>query len=139
MTMNATDRSLLRLAILADAGVTGAAGLALTLLPGPLAALIGFPWPGALQAVGAGLIAYALWLAFGARRPPVSAGLGWAVLSVNLFWVAGSAVLLLAAPGLFNTVGQWLVAIVAVAVADFALVQYLGLRRLRRMEAASAV
>jgi hypothetical protein len=134
MTMNATDRSLLRLAILADAGVTGAAGLALALLPGPLAAMIGFAWPGVLQAVGAGLIAYALWLAFGARRAP-DARLGWAVVAVNMLWVAGSAVLLLAAPGVFNALGQWLVAIMAVAVADFALVQYLGLRRLGRASA----
>jgi hypothetical protein len=48
---------------------------------------------------------------------------------LNVLWVVGSAALLLAAPDLFNRLGQWLVALVALVVADFALVQYVGLRR----------
>ncbi|HEX6092061.1 MAG TPA: hypothetical protein VFZ07_01845 [Dongiaceae bacterium] len=118
--------------MLADAAVSGASGLLLTVLPGPLSAQIGFAEPGYPFAVGIGLIGYAAWLLFSARRPEVNLWAGRTVILVNVLWVAGSAVLLLAAPGLFNSLGQWLVGLVALVVADFALVQYIGLRRAGR-------
>jgi hypothetical protein len=71
------------------------------------------------------------------RRPDVNIWAGRAVIFLNLLWVAASAVLLLAEPGLFNGPGQWLVGLVALAVADLALVQYIGLRRASRTLAAA--
>ena len=132
MTGNATATPLLRRAMQIDAAVSGAGGLLLTLLPGPLSVLIGFERPAYLLAVGIGLLGYAVWLLSSARRPNVNIWAGRVVISLNLLWVAASAVLLLDEPGLFNALGQWLVGIVAVLVADFALVQYLGLRRVGR-------
>lgn len=132
MTGNATTAPLLRRAMLADAAMSGASGLLLTLLPGSLSVLIGFARPDYLLAVGIGLIGYAAWLLFSARRPIVNVWTGRTAIILNMLWVAGSAAVLAAAPGLFNTLGQWLVGIVAVLVADFVLVQYLGLRRMGR-------
>jgi hypothetical protein len=129
MTPNATATPLLRRAMQADALVSGGSGLLLTLVLGPLSALIGLPQPGFLLAIGLGLIGYAMWLLFSARRPAVNLWAGCTAVVLNLLWVAGSVVLLAAAPDHFNTLGQWLVGIVAVIVADFALAQYLGLRR----------
>jgi hypothetical protein len=116
----------------ADAAVSGASGFLLTLLPGPLSALIGLAEPDYLLVVGIGLIGYAAWLLFSARRPEVNLWAGRTVILLNVLWVAGSAALLLAAPGMFNSLGQWLVGLVALVVADFALVQYIGLRRAGR-------
>lgn len=139
MTGNATAAPLLRRAMLADAAVSGASGLLLTLLPGPLCGLIGFAEPRYLLAVGIGLIGYAGWLLFSARRPEVNLWAGRTVILLNVLWVAGSAALLLAAPGVFNSLGQWLVGLVALMVADFAIVQYIGLRRAgRTLTAATA-
>ena len=138
MTGNATAAPLLRRAMQADAVVSGASGLLLTLLPGPLSALIGFAGPDYLLAVGIGLIGYAGWLLFSARRPEVNVWAGRLVIFLNLLWAAASAVLLLTEPGLFNGLGQWLVGLVALVVADFALVQYIGLRRARRRLTAAA-
>ena len=132
MTGNATAAPLLRRAMQVDAAVSGAGGLLLTLLPGPLSVLIGFERPAYLLAVGIGLIGYAVWLLSSARRPDVNIWAGRAVIFLNLLWVAASAVLLLAEPGLFNGLGQWLVGLVALVVADLALVQYIGLRRAAR-------
>jgi len=132
MKGNATAAPLLRRAMQADALVSGAGGLLLTLLPGPISALIGFARPAYLLAVGIGLIGYAAWLLFSARRPDVNVWTGRTAIILNMLWVAGSVALLAADPGLFNTLGQWLVGIVAVLVADFALLQYLGLRRVAR-------
>jgi len=129
MTTNATAAPLLRRAMQADALVSGLSGLLLTMLPGALSGLMGFSRPGVVLAVGLGLIGYALWLLFSARQPIVNLWAGRAAVALNALWVAGSVVLLVSAPGLFNTLGQWLVGIVAAVVADFALVQYLGLRR----------
>lgn len=132
MTPNATATPLLRRAMQADAMVSGGSGLLLGLLPGPLSALIGFSRPEYLVSVGLGLIAYAIWLIFSARRPDVNLWAGRAAVVLNGLWVVGSILLLLGAPGLFNTLGQWLVGIVAAIVADFAIIQYLGLRRAAR-------
>ncbi|MFM9845182.1 MAG: hypothetical protein ACKVOI_19630 [Dongiaceae bacterium] len=138
MTENATAAPLLRRAMQADTAVSGATGLLLTLLPGPLGVLMGFERPDYLLAVGIGLIGYAAWLLFSARRPNVNVWAGRTVILLNVLWVAGSAALLLAAPGLFNSLGQWLVGLVALVVADFALVQYVGLRRAGRSPVAAA-
>ena len=132
MTSNATATPLLRRAMQADALVSGVSGLLLALLPWSLGALIGFSRPLFLLAVGLGLIAYALWLLFSARQPVVNLWAGRAAVVLNSLWVAGSIGLLLAAPELFNTLGLWLVGVVAAIVADFALIQYLGLRRAAR-------
>jgi hypothetical protein len=137
MTGNATAAPLLRRAMQADAAMSGASGTLLTLLPGPLSVLIGFERPVYLLAVGVGLIGYAAWLLFSTRRPEVNIWAGRAVIFLNLLWVAASAVLLLAEPSLFYGLGQWLVGLVALAVADLALVQYIGLRRASRTLAAA--
>lgn len=138
MTPNATATPLLRRAMQADALVSGVSGLLLALLPGSLGALIGFSRPEYLVLVGLGLIAYAIWLIFCARRREVNLWAGRAAVVLNGLWVAGSIALLLGAPGLFNTLGQWLIGIVAAVVADFAWVQYLGLRRSARAPSAVA-
>lgn len=138
MTGNATATTLLRRAMQADALVSGAAGLSLMVVPGPLAGLIGFSRPEHLMAVGLGLLGYSAWLLYSARQPAINLWAGKAVVLLNVLWVIGSAVLLLGVPGLFNSLGQWLIGLVALIVADLALVQCIGLRRARRLQSFTA-
>ena len=53
-------------------------------------------------------------------------------VELDVVWVVGSAVLLVTKALPFTPVGVWAVAIVADIVAIFAIVQYLGLRRMSR-------
>src|SRR5262245_17746563 len=129
MTTNAIPAPLLRRAMQADALVSGTSGVLLALLPGPFSGLVGLSQPLVLVFVGTGLVGYALWLIYCTRGPGVNLWAGRVTIALNAAWVAGTVVLLLARPDLFNTLGQWLVGFVALVVTDFALVQYLGLRR----------
>ncbi|RKN51162.1 hypothetical protein [Micromonospora endolithica] len=123
-----TDRSLLRLALRIDALASGASGLAFA----PGAALVADPLglPTALLVpVGIFLLGYAaaLWLL--AARPRIDRRAAAVVVVVNLIWAVDSVVLL--AGGWFTPtmVGVVVIAAQAAAVAGFAAVQWIGLRR----------
>lgn len=120
---------LLRLALLADAAASGAAG-ALMLAGGAwLAAPLGLP---VALLHGAGLVCL-LWAGFIAwlgRRTTIPAGAAWAVIGLNLVWVADS-VLLLASGWVRPTgLGTAFVLAQALAVLALAAAQWAGLRRL---------
>lgn len=121
---------LLRLSLKLDAVVTGAAGV-LLLAGGPaLAGALGAP-AGLPRPVGAFLAAYAaaIWLA--GSRPRAVRPAARAAVALNLLWVADSIALL--AAGWFPLTGPGVAFVVAqaVAVALFADLQLLGLRRAR--------
>lgn len=84
-----------------------------------------------LIALGAGLLAYAAWLLFQATRPQLDRRAAWAAIIADELWVIASAVLVLTGWPDLTTTGGWVVGIVALLVADFAVLQYVGLRRLR--------
>lgn len=118
--------SLLRLALRADALVSGLNGAAYLLLTGPLSELLGLS-AGVLQAVGVFLLVYAaaVWLV-GSR--PVAPAVR-VVITGNLLWSAGSIAVVVADLGTPTTIGAvWLV-LQAVVVAGFAILQLAGLRR----------
>ncbi|MBN6052317.1 hypothetical protein JYK22_10280 [Nonomuraea sp. RK-328] len=126
-----TDRTkFLRLALAADAAVTGVNGLAYLAAAGPLADLLG-PGAGLLRGIGAFLLVYAAAVGVLATRPAVNAAATRAVIAVNLAWTLGSLVAAVAASGEFTVLGLvWTVA-QALVVAVFAELQIMGLRRAR--------
>lgn len=119
---------LLRIALLGDAAASGATGLLMAAGAGALAGPLGLP---VSLLLGAGLVllpyaALVAWLGRGAAVPR-----GWvrAVIAVNLLWVVDS-VLVLAVFGLSPTpLGTAFVLAQAAAVAGFAALQYVALRR----------
>jgi hypothetical protein len=118
--------SLLRLALRADAVVSGLNGAAYLLLAGPLSDLLGLS-AGVLRFAGVFLLVYAaaVWLV--ADRPAAPAVR--VVVTGNLLWSAGSIAVVVADLGTPTTVGAvWLV-LQAVVVAGFAVLQIAGLRR----------
>jgi hypothetical protein len=127
----AGGRSLLRLALKADAIVTGANGAAYLAVAGPLGDLLGLP-EALLRGIGALLLAYAalVWLA-GSRRT-ISRRAAGAVIAANAAWVIASGLAALLAWGSPSTAGTVWIVLQAVAVAGFAELQLAGLRHARR-------
>lgn len=125
---------LLRTTLTANAVLSGAAGLAAAALAGVLTEPLGIPAP-LLVVVGLALVPWStmLWWARSRtvllRRDVVTAIAG------DMAWVAGSAAVLALSPGNLTVAGHWVIGIMALGVADFAVLQAVGLRRMTTGEA----
>jgi hypothetical protein len=118
----------LRFALLADALVSGATGLAMFAGAGLVDALLGLPAP-LLRYAGLVLLPYAAavgWIGLREDRPRAAV---WAVVAVNALWAAGSIALLTGGWVSPTLLGHAFVIFQAVVVALFAELQYVGLRR----------
>jgi len=134
--MTKTDNScFLRRSLLANAAFSGLSGLIFVIAAKPIAQRIGLDDSMTLVIVGGSLLFYALGLGHNARRQVVSLTETRVGIGLDLLWVAGSAVLILA--GLLTTTGNWVTAILADFVLAFAICQYIGLRRIGRPRLAS--
>jgi hypothetical protein len=122
--------SFLRLALLADACVSGLTGLMMMVGAGYVDGLLGIP-ASLLRYAGLSLIPFAALVALVATRDKPSAPAVWAVIAANVAWAVDSILLIASgwiAPtplGYAFTIGQ------AAIVACFAELQYAGLRRWR--------
>jgi len=114
----------------ANAGFSALTGLILIGGALPLSRWLGIPtW--LTVAVGVGLLPFAFMVITVARDPKPQAVR--MVILADLAWVIGAAVVLIGFPRSMSTAGLWSLGLVSVAVADFAVFQTIGLRR---MEAA---
>jgi hypothetical protein len=128
MTLSATGQStLLRNALVADAVITGATGLAMFLGAGLLASLFGLP-DALLRYAGLSLIPFAALVAFMAARDRVSRPAVLAIIIANVLWVVDSFLLLLTGWVQPSVLGYVFVIGQAVIVAGFAEVQHMGLK-----------
>ena len=123
-----SSRPLLRVALLADAAISGATGLLMALAAGPLAGITGLP-PGLLRGAGLVLLPFALGVAWLAHRDPVPrSGVG-AVIALNGLWALGCVALLAGGPLTPTALGYAFVLLQAAAVALLAVAQAAGLQR----------
>ncbi len=118
----------LRRALLADALVSGAMALLLTVAAGPLASLLALPQSLLLES-GLLLIAYAAFVGWLCSRDAAPKPLIWAVITGNAAWTIGSIALISVGPVAPNLLGTAFVALQAVAVGVFAELQFIGLRK----------
>jgi hypothetical protein len=81
-----------------------------------------------LLVLGAGLIVFAVTLVINARKQQVKKSDAWIAVCMDVAWVIGSYVLILVVP--FSTEGKWVVGAVAEAVLVFAVLQFVGIRRI---------
>ncbi|TWF77478.1 hypothetical protein FHX44_113388 [Pseudonocardia hierapolitana] len=121
---------LLRFALRLDAAGSGTLGLLGLAAAAPLADLMGAT-EGALYGTGAFLVGYALALVLLAARPVIPRAGAWTVVVGNSLWVLGSIGAVVAGRDTFTTLGVAVVLAQAAAVAVFADLQWLGLRRAR--------
>jgi hypothetical protein len=128
--------TLLRRALRANGAFSAVSGLILILAAGPLATLLGLAESSILIGVGVSLLVYAVGLFRNARRETINRVEATIAVVLDVAWVAGSAVVIFA--GVLTTTGNWVVAIVADVVLLFGVLQFYGLRRLRREKLGSA-
>ena len=131
--MNAnTDRaSFLRRSLQLDGIACGLCGVLLVAAASPISAVIGLAEPGIARVVGALLVVYAAALLWNGERATVSRAEAVAAVVLNAGWVIGSAVVILGGP--LTLIGNLAVAALAAAVLLFAVLEVVGLTRLREM------
>lgn len=105
-------------------------GAVLILTAPALARMMGIPWPLALAVTGALLVAYAPILWALAERVGAVTWPGWLAVVLDVLWVAGSVALVFGGLLPLTTAGIWIIIVLAEIVAMFALVQFIGIRRL---------
>ena len=118
----------LRRAMLADAILSGAAGIAFSLGAGPLGAALGLPG-GLLRGVGVVALAWAGVTATVGAREQVPRKLARVAVGGNLLWAVGSVLLLLSGWVEPTALGYAFVLGQAVAVTLLTEWQYVGMRR----------
>lgn len=131
--MNAnTDRTrFLRRSLQLDGLASGLCGVLLLAAAAPISALMGLADASIARVVGALLMVYAAALVWNGARATVSRAEAVAAVVLNAGWVIGSAVVVLVGP--LTLIGNLAVAAVAAAVLLFAVLEVVGLTRLREM------
>lgn len=126
----APDR-LLRRVLQANMVFSGLSGLLLAVGAGPLSRWLGIPAAWILVVIGIGLLGFAWQLFQTAKQSPIDLGQANAILLMDVAWVIGSALLLFTGWVAFSTAGWWAVLLVADVVAAFAILEFVGIRRVR--------
>lgn len=125
---------LLRRSLQANAVFSGLSGLVLLFAAGPISSLLGINQRAILIAIGVGLVLYAAGLLRNAQRAVPDPKEASIAVAMDLAWVVGSGIVI--ALGILTAAGNWVVAIVADIVLLFAILQFVGIRRLRRQTSA---
>jgi hypothetical protein len=123
------ESALLRNALRGNALFSGISGLVLLLGAQTLAQFTGIQEPVVFTLLGVVLILFAIDLVWIASKENINRHLAWAVIILDVAWVAGSIFILLTDLIPLTVAGRWAIALVAEAVAVFAILQYVGLRR----------
>ena len=126
--MMLTVSTFLRRALVADAAISGATGVLLVLAAGVLAQPLAVP-ESLLRSAGVVLIPFAMYVGLVARRDAVPRASVLAIIGLNVAWVVASLWLVVGGPIQPNVLGYAFIVGQAVAVAVFAEIQYVGLRK----------
>jgi hypothetical protein len=123
-------QDLLKKALAGNALFSVVSGVAILFANRWLVKFLGLPAKASLAIVGVSLVVYAVILWFNARRRKIRITDAWIAVIIDAVWVLGSSVLIFVVP--FSSGGKWVVALVAELVLAFAIVQWLGIRRIRK-------
>jgi hypothetical protein len=122
----------LRKALIGNALFSTLSGVTILLAQGWVLRILGLPENISLAILGIGLLVFAVTLVINARRQQVRTSDAWIVVVLDLAWVLGSYVLLFVVP--FSIEGKWVVGVVAELVSVFAVLQFVGIRRIEKNE-----
>lgn len=124
--------SLLRRALVGNALFSAVAGALLIAASGWLSGFTGLTPGWVPAAIGAGVLLWAVDVGWIARKETLDLKQAKLVIAGDLAWVAVSYGVIISGRPELTTAGVWTVGILAEIVAAFAIVQYLGLRRMQR-------
>lgn len=124
----------LRMALRSNAIFSAISGCVFVVASGPLSQWIGPQQPALIVAIGVSLLVFAVSLFATSRRETMNLMEAWTAVSLDTAWVIGSGIVIFS--GVLSTQGNWAVAIIADIVMVFAVLQCVGIRRLRRLSAA---
>ena len=135
--MTASSDRLLRRTLWGNAAFSVVSGAGLAVLAGPFAraaasapvSVLGLDLAILFELLGLGVVAFGALCAWAASRETLPQGLARLIFAADIAWVAGS-VLVLALPASWTTAGIAGIVVVALIVADFVILEYLGLRRI---------
>jgi hypothetical protein len=135
--MNASTDRLLRRTLWGNAIFSVISGAVLAIFAGPFAqvaahgpiSLMGLDLAIVFELLGLGVIAFGALCAWVASRETLPQAWARVIFAADLAWVVGS-VLVLALPATWTMAGFAGIVVVALIVADLAILEYLGLRRL---------
>lgn len=131
MNAQCEDRTcLLRKALIGNALFSTVSGLTILFAQRSVLGILGIPNDVNLAILGVALIVFAATLAINARKHKLKTTDAWMAVLMDVAWVVGSCILMFTVP--FSTGGKWLVAGVAELVLLFAILQFVGLRRIKK-------
>ncbi|MCP4440639.1 MAG: hypothetical protein GY810_16965 [Aureispira sp.] len=124
-----TNAKFLKNALLGNALFSIVSGLLIVIESNYLQELFGITFP--FWLIGAGLLPFAAWILWIVRQEKIDQKQTKAVILADIMWVGGSIALLLMNLGITN-IGNWIIGGLAIVVADFALLQSIGLRKIKQ-------
>ena len=122
----------LRKALMGNALFSTLSGLTILFAQGWVLRILGLASNVNLLILGVGLIVFAVTLVVNARRQQVKRSDAWIAVLMDVAWVLGSYILIFIVP--FSTEGKWVVGVVAELVLVFAVLQFVGIRRIEKRE-----
>jgi len=125
------DANLIRSAFYGNAAFSGASGLLFLLAANPVSSFLGVTESMVIVIVGVVCLGYAALLFYNASRPVIEPAFALFTVFADSLWVLGSIVLLVAGWLPLTTEGKWAVAIAAMIVDAFAMLQFVGWRRIK--------
>lgn len=125
------ESSLLRKALLGNSIFSTISGLLFVFDAAPIANFLGLPSSLALRVIGAGLLLFAFVVYKTGSAKPINLQAAMSIVVGDFLWVVGSVVLVFTSLVAFTTGGKWAIAIVADIVLAFAIVQYVGIQKVR--------
>lgn len=127
--MNANDR-FLRLALRGNAAFSTLCAVISLVGAAPLAVTLGVPAPEMLTGLGVQLLLFAGFLVWLSLRPAIHPGIALGVIAADAAWVLGTVPVV--AAGVLTSAGVWTALGIADFVAAFGILQWIGVRRMRR-------
>jgi hypothetical protein len=120
-------QGLLKKALTGNAVFSVISGLAILSANRWLVKFLGLPDKVSLVLLGVSLVVYAVLLWLNARKTKIKITGAWVAIAMDVVWVIGSYALIAIVP--FSVGGKWVVALVAELVLAFAVLQWMGIRR----------
>ena len=127
--MKDTPSGLLRYALMANAIFSALSGVLLTIGGSRIGALLGLHGPVALWPAGLALVIFAAYVALAARTSEPDVRAAQAIIISDALWILGSMAFILFGP--LSPVGNATVAVVALVVLLFAVLQRIGIQKMR--------